>query len=603
MKTLKLIVAALLCILIIQSCSKKETSVTPSASIKIDGKNHIDSWSLGQPLTDGVYSFQNPNGNTFQGDSKTVGSLVQAYTNSTGWSPQEWQVTCLGDVYGVPVYSIINNYSGLALGVVGSSTTQNAQIDQETYTQAGNQIWGITIIAWGQYYIWNTHSGMALVIPGDVTTQGTDLVQQTYSSPNVSAQDWQPTLITQADSVTVNFGSTTGTMNHIASGFLHGMEYNGSTIIPPSTSTTPIDINEVRESTFDAPYPDLPSLISGIAAKGIKQEVNLSDVWNTGSWGSLTDTSTWAMWDTQIMQVVNWVNTGATGGIAGNPTTISFDLFNEPDLYFGSSYNTTFFQLWLRTYKEIRKAYPGAVIVGPSISSFNTTNLEQFLTYCKTNSCVPNYLSWHFSGSIGTDKNTISSYISTNSITGISGYEMNEYLSSSQEYAAETAWYIAQIDRAQLHAAMHANWANPTVTDNLSGVIGTPAQSYQTYATWWDYKAYADITGNTLTTAPGTNADVVAGVTTTGTKAVNMLVGAQSGLSKGTIKITCNNISSIFSGRTTLTVTVNNIPNSSGGFITGETSFFTENISVVSNSAYIYIPGTGNQDAYEVNIQ
>jgi hypothetical protein len=198
---------------------------------------------------------------------------------------------------------------------------------------------------------------------------------------------------------------------------------------------------------------------------------------------------------------------------------------------------------------------------------------------------------------------TYSNTLAYNGLT-VSGIQINEYLAPSEEYAAKNAWWIAQLDRAGVNAAMHAIWIpGPSVFGALDGIDSLSSGTYETKATWYDYKAYGDITGNTLTTTPGTYADLVAGVTTSGTKTVTVLVGTQSGISSGTLQVKCTNVSSIFSGRTTVTVTLNDIPNSSGGFITAETPIYTENVPVVNNTAYIYIPYNNNQDAYEITIQ
>jgi hypothetical protein len=205
MKQLKLIGAIALSLLAL-SCSKKESPVIPTQATTLNSQKHTE-WMLGDPLVNGVYWFKNPNGNnTFQVGSGTVGALVQentyiAYTN------QQWEITNLG---GYGFYKIINHYSGLAMAVVGSSKSPNAQIDQETYTGAANQVWLIQYLAYGQYEIWNANSGsgLALTIPGDVTTQFTDLTQATFAETNAS-QQWEPTLISSLGTNTTYYVSNT----------------------------------------------------------------------------------------------------------------------------------------------------------------------------------------------------------------------------------------------------------------------------------------------------------------------------------------------------------------------------------------------------------
>jgi hypothetical protein len=201
MKNLKILAFFALYLLVL-SCSKKESSVIPQTPPDLNSKKHPE-WSLGDPPVNGVYWFKNPNGNnTFQVGSGTAGALVQENTY-IGYTNQQWEVTNLG---GYGFYKIINHYSGLALGVVASSKSQNAQIDQETYTGAANQVWVFTYLAYGQYEIWNANSGLALTIPGDVTTQFTDLTQTAFG--NTASQQWEPTLLSSLGSNTTYYVSS-----------------------------------------------------------------------------------------------------------------------------------------------------------------------------------------------------------------------------------------------------------------------------------------------------------------------------------------------------------------------------------------------------------
>jgi len=52
-------------------------------------------------------------------------------------------------------------------------------------------------------------------------------------------------------------------------------------------------------------------------------------------------------------------------------------------------------ELWRQTFVELRKLEPGVKITGPSLSYYNEAFLKDFLSCCKTNSCLPDIIGWH----------------------------------------------------------------------------------------------------------------------------------------------------------------------------------------------------------------
>lgn len=65
-------------------------------------------------------------------------------------------------------YKFINVNSGLYLGVAGSSTADNADVDQFTYSSGYHQQWWVSAYA-GHTYLVNRNSGKCLEVQGDST--------------------------------------------------------------------------------------------------------------------------------------------------------------------------------------------------------------------------------------------------------------------------------------------------------------------------------------------------------------------------------------------------------------------------------------------------
>jgi hypothetical protein len=59
-----------------------------------------------------------------------------------GGTDQQWQVVAVGSNY-----KLVDRNSGLALSVSGASTSDGAQIVQQTYTGASSQLWTLVQVS------------------------------------------------------------------------------------------------------------------------------------------------------------------------------------------------------------------------------------------------------------------------------------------------------------------------------------------------------------------------------------------------------------------------------------------------------------------------
>jgi O-glycosyl hydrolase len=88
-------------------------------------------------------------------------------------------------------YKLINKNSGLALSVVGGSSTDGALIEQATDSGATSRQWVVTPVNGGFYKLVNRGSGLALDVPGGSATAGTRLDQHTDNGS--TGEQWQLT--------------------------------------------------------------------------------------------------------------------------------------------------------------------------------------------------------------------------------------------------------------------------------------------------------------------------------------------------------------------------------------------------------------------------
>jgi len=78
---------------------------------------------------------------------------------------------------------------------------------------------------------------------------------------------------------------------------------------------------------------------------------------------------------------------------AANLTNIyGYEIWNEPGGTWSSSNPVTFNEFWRQTYVQLRQQDPGVKIIGPSYSYCNQSYISSFLSYCKTNCCVPDVI-------------------------------------------------------------------------------------------------------------------------------------------------------------------------------------------------------------------
>ncbi len=572
-------------ILLVAGCSRKEMPVRTTNQVITSTNTNPQqiTWTPGDSIIDGTYDI-------FKTGSAQV---VEAADNAspklsgfTGNDNQKWNITNARQDY----FNIVNVSTQKSL-----SSTEGNSLQQVAYSGNDGQLWKITHQGHGLYNVVNKASGLALTI-NENGSNGTSITQSVYSA--TASQQFAITLdaynSSVTDSVVVDLSNQTGPENHVASGFLHGFAADGT---PADSLTTPLKINTVRDWTFS-----MSTIGPRLNAMGIKQEVVLSDEWSqpygANPPGPPGNNGDWTAWQNNVANTVNNARSLA------NPASLEYDIWNEPNggfwKYSGAyAFPNGFFQAWKYAYQKIRAIDPNAVIVGPSYQNYDLANLKLFISFCKANNVMPNYISWHFPSNVVQEVAQMKQVLADSAVTNVQGFQINEYLGPSLQYAGENAFMIAQLERAGVNAAMHAIWTNDT--GYLDGIITNEANGNKKNATWWVYKAYGDITGNILNTTPGNYVDVVAGLSNS-PRALNMLLGTRPTLPAGNVKVKFINLTpQVTNNVGTVHIRLLHIPDIAGGSLCSSPQVIMDKDVVVTygSTMQLIINWNSVYDAYQ----
>ena len=310
--------------------------------------------------------------------------------------------------------------------------------------------------------------------------------------------------------VRIDLASDQGPATYRASGFLHAMS-----VLEPSAAL----VDPLKPKLFRMASEDWHSRGAGAWAcygrakrLGARMQIVISDSHGYHlAWWWPGDNNDWRAWEALVEGVVKRAQAGKR--------QIEWDIWNEPNLgCFWGRDRDRFFETWKRGFLKIRELDPGAVIVGPSISSCDKAFLEAFLLYCKVNSVMPDMVSWHEMGSpkvIQGHCDQIRGFMQTNGINP-RPICINEMIGPGQTAKpGATVIFFAAIERARVDGACHACWNDEQAgisaceNESLDGILTHPDRKPR--STWWAYKAYADVTGRLLKLTPSVTVDGVAG--------------------------------------------------------------------------------------------
>ena len=341
---------------------------------------------------------------------------------------------------------------------------------------------------------------------------------------------------------------------------------------------------QVTAAPYNATYHLLVSDLYGADTTQPSNTVYPCDNGNCANWVTFIDT---IVGDVQASGIKN----------------LDFDIWNEPD---GTGFwprgvnSAQYFEMWNTAVGEIRRLDPGAVIVGPSFSQYNSSFMQTFLSTAQADGTLPNVLNWHFGDDPVADATETESIESSLGISPIP-LTVNEYLQSNEQNAGDTAWWLDRFAQSDITQAAHAIWSNCCTVPSLDSVLsGTGALAAPT-GQWWAYRAYAALSGNLVAATSG-NADIaVAASENRSADQAVALIGNDSGQT-GTTTIQINGLSSeswLESGGD-VNVVLQRIPDQN--YLYEPTTVTDESLPVVNGSVSLPATFQAGTDAYFLTI-
>lgn len=182
-----------------------------------------------------------------------------------------------------------------------------------------------------------------------------------------------------------------------------------------------------------------------------------------------------------------------------------------------------------------RNYFPNSVITGPSFAHAPTVNSTHWNTWASViagNKTLPDIYSWH---QIGTwEREPDRSVADFNTLLGLYGLpkkpiDLNEYAWTTEQNPANSAFYLAQLERHNVRG-LRANWGSGGgLHDYLANLVYKSESDgeYHPNGEWHLYHYYANMTGDRVATtaAADRQVDVFA---TTARGEVKILAGARS---------------------------------------------------------------------------
>lgn len=156
-----------------------------------------------------------------------------------------------------------------------------------------------------------------------------------------------------------------------------------------------------------------------------------------------------------------------------------------------------FYDTWKSTYNVVKEINPNAKIAGPGHCGYNYDRNKEFLTYCKTNNCMPDMFVWHELDGEKSIYRMKYRFNEFNEMCDELGVErlpicISEYgLMQTNGLPGESVKWISRLEASDVYGCV-AYWR---LANNLAEVVAddvTPNSNY------WVYKFYADMKGKEL---------------------------------------------------------------------------------------------------------
>lgn len=307
--------------------------------------------------------------------------------------------------------------------------------------------------------------------------------------------------IANVDPFVVDLADRYRPVTHVASGALYGLAEEGRPSDALIAPLKPRMFTQMAPNGGQLPNGEVTPIgdalkVASIAERnGATVTIRMPDIYPNFPYQ-------WVDWDDWYAKVDTMVQARLDSGATN---IYAYELWNEPDWTWDTTKAGAYLDGWKKTYDRVRSLDPDTPIMGPSYSIYQESWLRNFLTYCKTNDCLPDIISWHelgdFSGTPNPQniESRIANYRAIEQELGIDPLpiSINEYMAYSEDtIPGNTIQYIAQFERGGVDTANTAFWFRPGRLSNIITDAGKPNGS------WWMFKWYGDMTGKMAMTTP-----------------------------------------------------------------------------------------------------
>jgi hypothetical protein len=280
---------------------------------------------------------------------------------------------------------------------------------------------------------------------------------------------------------------------------------------------------------------------------------------------------------------------------------VQFDIWNEPDHQrFWRRGQEQFLETWTRAYRILRAGDKPAVIVGPSWSDVHPGDprFDGFLLHCQTNDVLPDYITWHFPKDAVAEARACREFCARAGIH-TQGIMINEYCAQNEQTAANTAWHLAQLEKARVDGACHAIWGDERRHDDLDGVLG---EGSAPRGQWWVYRRYAEMEGRLLGSMRGTNVEAVAAADQA-TRKLRILLGRRGGAAlRAVVRLEHLDALPFLGGDQPIRFRVEQIPENEGGAVSNLPVLLDATAGRPRGQVEFLLPWLDPGDAYYVQV-
>ena len=311
-------------------------------------------------------------------------------------------------------------------------------------------------------------------------------------------------------------------------------------------------------------------------------------------------------WPYRFPGLDNWLNAVksfiADKKQSGLTNWYGYEIWNEPDGTWKDPNGLNFNQLWKQTYDVIRQNDPDAKIIGPCYSWYQENKLKDFLSFTKSNNCIPDIVGWHELSGIEGVSSHFRSYRNLEKSLGIQELpiSINEYCDAKHELEGQpgsSARFIGKFERYKIDSAM-ITWWFVQYPGRLGSLLASDTQKG---AGWFLYKWYGDMTGDMVSvTPPNDNSNQVDGAACVDSNQqyISFIVG---GPNDGSINADFKNVPSFIGSNAKVKIEkidwVNKDTASNGPNTVSE-----KNYSVSNGQLSVKIEGTNSNSGYRIYI-